>query len=45
MEIKTKYNVDDKLWTIKDCKAYEFEVERVSIYADGKGIDVEYYPN
>ena len=43
MEIKTKYNVGDKLWTIKDCKAYEFEVEIISVYVNSESIDVKYY--
>jgi hypothetical protein len=44
MDIKTKFNVGDKLWTIKDFKAYEFEVGRISIYADKQNADVNYYP-
>ena len=45
MEIKTKYNVGDKLWTVKNCKAYEFEVDRiyVSVGKEGKP-SVTYYP-
>mgnify|MGYP000049129599 FL=1 len=45
MEIKTKYNVGDKLWTVKNCKAYEFEVDRiyVSIGKEEKP-SVTYYP-
>lgn len=44
MNITTKFNVGDKLWTIKDCKAYEFEVDRISIYANNLKTDVYYYP-
>lgn len=45
MEIKTKYNVGDKLWTIKDFRAYEFEVDRINVYINKEGkTDVSYYP-
>lgn len=44
MDITTKFNVGDKLWTIKDCKAYEFEVDRIRIYANKTNTDVYYYP-
>ena len=45
MEIKTRYHVGDKLWTVKNCKAYEFEVERITVYVNKEGrADVSYYP-
>lgn len=31
MDIKTKFAIGDKVWTIKDCKAVEFEVCSISI--------------
>lgn len=31
MEIKTKFSIGDKVWTIKVCKALEFEVCSISI--------------
>lgn len=31
MEIKTKFAIGDKVWTIKGCKAVEFEVCSISI--------------
>lgn len=31
MEIKTKFAIGDKVWTIKNCKAVEFEVCSISI--------------
>ena len=44
MDITTKFNVGDKLWTIKDCKTYEFEVGLINIYANNLKTDVYYYP-
>lgn len=45
MEIKTKYNVGDKLWTVKNCKAYEFEVDRIYVCIGKEGQpSVTYYP-
>lgn len=42
MEIKTKFRVGDKAWTIKDCKAVEFEINYIVVsrnevrYGDGQ---------
>lgn len=44
MEIKTKYNVGNKLWTIKDCKAIEFEVESLLINVNKDKNSISYYP-
>lgn len=44
MEIKTKYNVGDKLWTIKDCKAIEFEVGSLLINVNNDKKRISYYP-
>lgn len=44
MEIKTKYNVGDKLWTIKDCKAIEFEVGSLLINVNKDKKRISYYP-
>lgn len=32
MEIKTKFAIGDKVWTIKNCKAAEFEVEAITLF-------------
>lgn len=34
MEIKTKFNLGDKVWTIIGCKADKMEVESIHIYKD-----------
>lgn len=31
MEIKTKFTIGDKVWTIRGCKAVEFEICSISI--------------
>lgn len=32
MEIKTKFAIGDKVWTIKNCKAVEFEVVVITLF-------------
>lgn len=31
MNIKTKYNIWDTVWTVKDNKAYSFEINKIEI--------------
>lgn len=35
MEIKTKFNIGDKVWTIRNCKATEIEVAAMVIDVNG----------
>lgn len=35
MEIKTKLPIGDKAWTIKDCKAVEFEINYIVVSRNG----------
>lgn len=32
MEIKTKFNIGDKIYTVENCAIKEVEVERISIF-------------
>ena len=43
MEVRTKYNVGNKLWTINKNKALEFEVESVSARVDEQETMILYY--
>lgn len=36
MEIKTKFNLGDKVWTLKNFKATELEIDGYVINSDGK---------
>lgn len=31
MEIKTRYNLGDKVWTVQNCKAVQMEITEISI--------------
>lgn len=45
MEIKTKYNVEDTVCTIKETKIKEFEIEKISVSVSLEGgIYVWYTP-
>lgn len=35
MEIKTKLSIGGKAWTIKDCKAVEFEINYIVVSRNG----------
>lgn len=35
MEIKTKFNIGDKVWTICKCKATEIEISAIIVDANG----------
>lgn len=44
MEITTKFNVSDTLWTVRECKAIQFNVARIHLSKDGISYwDEEYH--
>ena len=43
MNIKTKFNVGDHIFTIKDCEVKEIEVNKVVIFADNDGVQIHYH--
>ncbi len=45
MEIKSKYNVGDIIFTIDGFKIVRFEVKSVSVLADENGVSVYYNRN
>lgn len=42
MEIKTKYNVGDTLYTIEHFKIIKFEVARICIFTYENGVNIFY---
>lgn len=42
MEIKTKYNVGDTLYTIEHFKIIKFEVARIYAFAYESGVNIQY---
>lgn len=45
MTVESKYNIGDKLWTMENFKAKEFEVASITIGIEkDQEINVRYYP-
>ncbi len=40
MEIKTKFSIGSKVYTVSNCKAVQVTVERISVDKDGISYDV-----
>lgn len=43
MEIKTKFNIGDTLFTIENMRITSFEIDAVSVFMTKKSVTVNYY--
>lgn len=43
MEIKTKFNIGDTLFTIENMRITSFEIDAVSVFMTKKSVAVNYY--